>query len=73
MASFSTVVFQPRFLRVEDAGRYVGCAGLLTRLVDAGWLKPVVSRKKMTIFSRQKLDECCDRLERGEFPDCPQS
>lgn len=73
MASFSNVVFQARLLRADDAGRYIGCAGLLAHCEKAGWIKPVVRRKRMTIFSRSKLDECCDRLERGEFPDSPQS
>lgn len=68
MASFSNVVFQPRLLRTEDAGRYIGCPGLLTRMEKAGWIKPVVREKRMTIYSRTELDECCDRLQRGEFP-----
>ncbi len=73
MASFSNVVFQPRFLRAEDAGRYIGCPGLLIRCEKAGWIKPVVREHRMTVFSRRNLDECCDRLERGEFPDSPQT
>ena len=72
MASFSNVVSQPRLLRLEDAARYVGCLGMLVCMERAGWIKPVVRRKRMTLFARTKLDECCDRLEQGEIPDCPQ-
>jgi hypothetical protein len=38
-------------------------------MVRAGWIKPVVQRKRMTIFSRAKLDVCADRMEGGEFPE----
>ena len=73
MASFSNVIFQPRMLRVEDAGRYVGCPGLLVSMEKAGWIKPVIRKKRMTVFARRALDACCDRLEQGEIPECPQT
>lgn len=68
MAGFSSIIIQPRLLRAEAAGHYVGCPGLLARMERAGWIKPVVQRKRMTVYQRSKLDECCERLERGEFP-----
>lgn len=69
---YSEIVCPPRLLRAEDAGRYVGCPGMLTRMVKAGWIKPVVQRKKMTLFVRTQLDGCCQRLEQGDFPEEPQ-
>jgi hypothetical protein len=69
MARYSSIISSPPVLRAEDAGRYVGCPGLLTRMVKAGWIKPLVQRKKMTLFLRSKLDECVERLTRGEFPE----
>ena len=69
MAGFSSIIIQPRLLRVDDAGQYVGCPGLLALMVKAGWIKAIVQRKRMTVYQRSKLDECCERLERGEFPE----
>jgi hypothetical protein len=66
---YSALIIQPSLLRAEDAGKYVGCPGLLARMVKAGWIKPLVQRKKMTLFLRSKLDECVERLTRGEFPE----
>jgi hypothetical protein len=68
MARFSTLI-EPRLLRPEDAARYVGGEGMLKRFVDAGWLKPVVRRKRLTIYRRVDLDACCGRLDAGEFPE----
>lgn len=69
MGKFSTVVIEPRLLRAGDAGCYVGCPGLLKRMDAAGWIKPVVQRKKMTVYRRVDLDACCARLDAGEFPE----
>ena len=69
MARYSDIIIPPRNLRAEVAGEYVGCPGLLARMVRAGWIKPVVQRKRLTLFSRARLDECCERLDRGEFPE----
>jgi len=68
VARYSNIIIAPRNLRAEVAGEYVGCPGLLARMVKAGWIKPLVQRKRLTIFVRSKLDECCERMERGEFP-----
>lgn len=70
MAGFSSIILQPRFLRAEDAARYVGCAGLLVRMEKAKWIKAVVQRHKMKLYRRSDLDACADRLENGEFPEC---
>lgn len=68
MARFSTLI-QPRLLRPEDAAAYVGGEGMLKRFVEARWLKPVVQRKRLTLYRRADLDACCTRLDAGEFPE----
>lgn len=68
MARFS-VLIDPRLLRPDDAARYVGGEGILRLFVLAGWLKPIVRRKRLTLYARADLDSCCLRLEAGEFPE----
>jgi hypothetical protein len=68
MARFSALI-DPRLLRPDDASRYVGGEGMLKRFVDANWLKPVVRRKRLTLYRRADLDTCCSRLDAGEFPE----
>ena len=68
VARYSDVIFQARLLRAEAAGHYVGCPGLLVRMVKAAWIKPAVRRKKMTLYRRVDLDQCVDRIDKGEFP-----
>ena len=68
MARFSDLI-QPRFLRPPDAAAYVGGTGILKRFVLAKWLRPVVRRKRLTLYRRADLDSCCSRLDSGEFPE----
>ena len=68
MAKFSALI-DPRLLRPDDAARYVGGEGMLKRFVAAGWLVPLVRRKRLTIYRRADLDVCCSRLDAGEFPE----
>lgn len=68
MAKFSSLI-EPRLLRPQDAAGYVGGEGVLKLFVLAGWLQPIVRRKKLTLYARAALDSCCSRLEAGEFPE----
>jgi len=68
MAKFSALI-EPRLLRPDSAASYVGGEGILRLLVAAGWLKPIVRRKRLTLYRRADLDSCCARLEAGEFPE----
>ena len=68
MAKFSALI-EPRLLRPIDAAGYVGGDGVLRLFVSAGWLKPIVRRKRLILYSRAALDACCSRLEAGEFPE----
>lgn len=64
----SLIKSAPRMLRKEDADNYVGSRVLLEQMEAAGWIQPAVRRHKITLYDIRKLDECCDRLTRGEFP-----
>lgn len=68
MARFSALI-DPRLLRPDDAACYVGGGGVLRLFVAAGWLVPVVRRKRLTLYRRADLDACCSRLDAGEFPE----
>ena len=68
MAKFS-VLIEPRLLRPDDAAHYVGGEGMLKCFVDAAWLKPLVQKKRLTLYRRVDLDACCSRLDAGEFPE----
>lgn len=68
MARFSSIV-APRLLRPDDAAVYVGGVGVLKRFVGAGWVRPVVRRKRLTLYRLADLDACCSRLDAGEFPE----
>jgi len=64
-------VVLPRFYRREDAGRYVGAPHLFTLMEDAGWIAPVVQKNRMTLFDREQILHCCQRIVDGEFPATP--
>jgi hypothetical protein len=70
---YSVIEAAPRMLRKEAAGQYVGGPKLLEKMQKAEppWIQPSVAKHKMTLYDRRRLDECCDRLDRGEFPDQP--
>ena len=68
MAKFSALI-DPRLVRPDYAAWYVGGEGMLRLFVAAGWLVPVVRRKRLTVYRRADLDACCSRLDAGEFPE----
>jgi len=69
MARFSIVSTSPQRLTDEEgAGFYVKVPALFQRMLDHGWLSPVVRRRKMTLYDLNDLDRCIDRLKAGEFP-----
>lgn len=68
MSRYSSLALAPVMLRPPDAAGYVGGEGMLKRFVSARWLRPIVKRKRMTLYKRADLDACCARLDAGEFP-----
>jgi hypothetical protein len=69
MSRYSALLIEPKLLRPIDAAAYIGGEGMLSRFVRSGWLKPIVQRKKLTLYKRADLDLCCNRLDTGDFPE----
>lgn len=64
---FSDLVqIAPSLVRPPEAAAILGSVELLDELVAAGWLKPVVQRHKLTLYSVKALQSCAARLEAGE-------
>jgi hypothetical protein len=57
-----------RLCRDFEAHAYVK-KPVFDALVAAGWLKPVVSRHKLTLFDYTDLDNCIDRMKEEGLPE----
>jgi excisionase family DNA binding protein len=68
---YSILTAVSRMLSKDEAGVYVGGPRLLRAMEAAGWLKASVARPELTLYDLRKLDDCCDRLSNGEFPEIP--
>ena len=68
---YSILTAVSRMLSKDEAGVYVGGPRLLRAMEAAGWLKASVARPELTLYDLRKLDDCCDRLSSGEFPETP--
>jgi hypothetical protein len=51
-----------RLLRPPEAAKYVGGEQVLAKLKEWGWLRPLVERKRLTVYDRCDLDAAVDRL-----------
>lgn len=58
-----------RLVDAEDAAHYVGGQQILTLFEGAGWVGPTVRRHRLTRYDVKQLDEACDRLRNGEWPE----
>ncbi len=58
-----------RLCRDFEAIRYVKSPVVFFAFVQAGWLKPVVKRHKLTLFDYQDLNDCVDRMKQEGLPD----
>ncbi len=64
---FSDVVqIHPSLVRPDAAAAILGSEELLDDLVAKGWLKPVIRRHKLTLYSVKALQACAARIEAGE-------
>ena len=54
--------------RPPEAADLLGSKQLLAECVAAGWIKPVIQRKKMTLFAGVHLTVCWARILDGEMP-----
>ena len=68
-ARFSIVSTSPQRLTDEaGAGFYVKVPALFDKMKRHGWIKPIVSKRKIKLYDLNHLDRCVDRLAAGEFP-----
>lgn len=58
----------PRFIRAKDAYAVLGTRQVVVDCEAAGWLKPVVRRPKLVLFSFAHVEDCANRIEAGEYP-----
>lgn len=62
----STVRVEPLLVRPDQAALILGSVELVDDLLAAGWLRPVISRKRLTLYSLVDLQGCVARLQAGE-------
>jgi hypothetical protein len=58
---------EPLFVRPKDAAAMLGSVELLDDVVKAGWLKAVVRRNRLTLYSVESIKHCAARLIVGEI------
>jgi hypothetical protein len=52
-----------------DEGAFVlGSEKLFQECVEAGWLRPVVKRHKLTLYAYSDITRCWARIQGGETP-----
>lgn len=54
--------------RPSEAAFALGSEKLLQECVDAGWLKPIVKRHKLTLYAISDIMRCWARMLGGELP-----
>jgi hypothetical protein len=70
MPRFSKLIAKSvRLMDQEDAADYVGGKLLLDLFERAGWVKAACRRHRLVRYDVKALDEACDRLSSGEWPE----
>jgi len=54
--------------RPPDVQALFGSVQIYRDVVEAGWLKPVIQRKRLTVFDRADVLRVWERIRRGEYP-----
>ena len=54
--------------RPEEAAHALGSEKLLQECVEAGWLKPIIKRHKLTLYALSDITRCWARILGGELP-----
>ncbi len=52
--------------RPDEAAEVVGGMEVLKSMVAAGWLQPVLQRKKLTVYNYGDLEKCWQRIVDGD-------
>lgn len=60
---------RPLLVRPHTAVEVLGSPELLDQLVRLGWVKPVIQRNRLTLYSLAHLESAVTRLELGEALD----
>ena len=55
-------------LRPDDVDDVLGSRKLREEMVDAGWLRPVVQRHKLTLYDSGEVTRAWARILAGEVP-----
>lgn len=55
-------------LRPTEAAAAVGSKPLLQQMLAANWIKPVIQKHKLTLYDRNDIAHCWERLKNGETP-----
>jgi hypothetical protein len=55
-------------LRPDEAALVIGSEQLFREMLDAGWIKPVLRRHKITLYDRAQLAHAWARILSGEVP-----
>lgn len=58
----------PRLCDESGAGEIVKKIALFRRMVDSGWIEPVVDKHSSKLFAVHQVHACCDLLENGFYP-----
>jgi len=54
--------------RPDEAAYALGSEKLLQECVEAGWLKPIIKRHKLTLYALSDITRCWARILGGELP-----
>lgn len=54
--------------RPSDVQVLFGSVQIYRDVVEAGWLKPIIQRKRLTVFDRSDVLRVWERIRRGEYP-----
>lgn len=54
--------------RPDEAAHVLGSMELLKECVAAGWIKPVMQRRKLTLYDGSALVKCWSKICAGEVP-----
>jgi hypothetical protein len=55
-------------IRHSEAAELLTSRAVLLACEEAGWLKPCVKRKKMTVYNRADILAAAQRILSGEYP-----
>ena len=54
--------------RPAEASFALGSEKLLQECVQAGWLRPIIKRHKLTLYAHSDITRCWARILGGELP-----